>query len=53
MNRDRHLVIVDAGPAGLATARAYREGVGLGRVTMLTPESHTLLTGDLPSQRNI
>ncbi|HKH38503.1 MAG TPA: FAD-dependent oxidoreductase [Rubrobacter sp.] len=40
MNRDRHLVIVGAGPAGLATARAYREGGGLGRVTMLTPEPY-------------
>ena len=40
MNRDRHLVIVGAGPAGLATARAYREGGGLGQVTMLTPEPY-------------
>jgi 3-phenylpropionate/trans-cinnamate dioxygenase ferredoxin reductase component len=30
-------VIVGAGPAGLATARAYREGGGRGQVTMLTP----------------
>ena len=52
MNRDGHLVIVGAGPAGLATARAYREGGGMGRVTMLTP-SHTLLTGVLRSQRSI
>jgi 3-phenylpropionate/trans-cinnamate dioxygenase ferredoxin reductase component len=40
VNRDRHLVIVGAGPAGLATARAYREGGGRGRVTMLTPEPY-------------
>jgi 3-phenylpropionate/trans-cinnamate dioxygenase ferredoxin reductase subunit len=40
VNRDRHLVIVGAGPAGLATARAYREGGGLGHVTMLTPEPY-------------
>jgi 3-phenylpropionate/trans-cinnamate dioxygenase ferredoxin reductase component len=40
VNRDRHLVIVGAGPAGLATARAYREGGGSGRVTMLTPEPY-------------
>ena len=40
MNRDRHLVIVGAGPAGLATARSYREGGGMGRVTMLTPEPY-------------
>ena len=40
MNRDRHLVIVGAGPAGLATARAYREEGGRGRVTMLTPEPY-------------
>ena len=35
-----HLVIVGAGPAGLATARAYRDGGGLGLVTMLTPEPY-------------
>ena len=40
MNRDRHLVIVGAGPAGLATARAYRKGGGRARVTMLTPEPY-------------
>jgi hypothetical protein len=40
VNRDRHLVIVGAGPAGLATARSYRDGGGLGRVTMLTPEPY-------------
>ena len=40
MNRDRHLVIVGAGPAGLATARSYRDGGGMGRVTMLTPEPY-------------
>jgi NAD(P)H-nitrite reductase large subunit len=40
VNRDRHLVIVGAGPAGLATARAYREEGGRGRVTMLTPEPY-------------
>jgi 3-phenylpropionate/trans-cinnamate dioxygenase ferredoxin reductase subunit len=40
VNRDRHLVIIGAGPAGLATARAYREGGGLGPVTMLTPEPY-------------
>jgi 3-phenylpropionate/trans-cinnamate dioxygenase ferredoxin reductase component len=33
-------VIVGAGPAGLATARAYREGGGRGQVTMLTPEPY-------------
>jgi 3-phenylpropionate/trans-cinnamate dioxygenase ferredoxin reductase subunit len=36
VNRDRHLVIIGA---GLATARAYREG-GRCRVTMLTPEPY-------------
>jgi 3-phenylpropionate/trans-cinnamate dioxygenase ferredoxin reductase subunit len=40
VNPDRYLVIVGAGPAGLATARAYRKGGGRGRVTMLTPEPY-------------
>jgi 3-phenylpropionate/trans-cinnamate dioxygenase ferredoxin reductase subunit len=40
VNQDEHLVIVGAGPAGLATARAYRESGGRGRVTMLTPEPY-------------
>lgn len=40
MNRDRPLVIVGAGPAGLATARSYREEGGRARVTMLTPEPY-------------
>jgi 3-phenylpropionate/trans-cinnamate dioxygenase ferredoxin reductase component len=40
VNRDLHLMIVGAGPAGLATARAYRQGGGRGRVTMLTPEAY-------------
>ncbi len=40
MNRDERLVIVGAGPAGLATARAYREGGGMGHVMMLTPEPY-------------
>ncbi len=40
MNRDERLVIVGAGPAGLATARAYRGGGGRGHVTMLTPEPY-------------
>jgi 3-phenylpropionate/trans-cinnamate dioxygenase ferredoxin reductase subunit len=40
MNRDERLLIVGAGPSGLATARAYREGGGRGRVTMLTPEPY-------------
>jgi 3-phenylpropionate/trans-cinnamate dioxygenase ferredoxin reductase component len=40
VNSDERLVIVGAGPSGLATARAYREGGGRGRVTMLTPEPY-------------
>ena len=40
MNHEGHLVIVGAGPAGLATARAYREGGGRGPVTMLTTEPY-------------
>ena len=40
MNGDERLVIVGAGPSGLATARAYRDSGGRGRVTMLTPEQY-------------
>jgi NADPH-dependent 2,4-dienoyl-CoA reductase/sulfur reductase-like enzyme len=35
----RRIVIVGAGPAGLATARAYREHGGTGEVTMLGKET--------------
>jgi 3-phenylpropionate/trans-cinnamate dioxygenase ferredoxin reductase subunit len=40
VSHEGHLVIVGAGPAGLATARAYREGGGRGPVTMLTTEPY-------------
>ncbi|HKH12127.1 MAG TPA: FAD-dependent oxidoreductase [Rubrobacter sp.] len=40
MNRDGRLVIVGGGPAGLATARAYRETGGLGRVAILSTEPY-------------
>ncbi|HEY6711446.1 MAG TPA: FAD-dependent oxidoreductase [Rubrobacter sp.] len=40
MNHEGHLVIIGAGPAGLATARAYREGGGRGPLTMLTTEPY-------------
>ncbi|MGH3145405.1 MAG: NAD(P)/FAD-dependent oxidoreductase [Rubrobacter sp.] len=40
MNRDDGLVIVGGGPAGFATARAYRETGGRSSVTILTTESH-------------
>ncbi len=39
MNRDRRLVII-GGPAGLSTARAYREAGGRGGVTILTSEPY-------------
>jgi 3-phenylpropionate/trans-cinnamate dioxygenase ferredoxin reductase component len=35
-----HLVIVGGGPAGLATARAYRQNGGQARVTLLTSEPY-------------
>ena len=40
MNRDEQLVIVGGGPAGLATARAYRETGGGGGVTILATEPY-------------
>ena len=40
MNSGEHLVIVGGGPAGLATARAYREAGGEARVTLLTAEPY-------------
>ena len=40
MKPGEHLVIVGGGPAGLATARAYRETGGEARVTLLTSEPH-------------
>ena len=40
MNRDGRLVIVGGGPAGLATARAYRNAGGGARVTILTTEPY-------------
>ena len=38
MNPGEHLVIVGGGPAGLATARAYRQMGGEARVTILSSE---------------
>ena len=40
MKPGEHLVIVGGGPAGLATARAYRETGGEARVTLLTSEPY-------------
>lgn len=39
-NRPARVVIVGGGPAGLATARAYRAAGGEGRVSILTDEPH-------------
>ena len=40
MNPGEHLVIVGGGPAGLATARAYRQTGGRARVTILNSEPY-------------
>jgi 3-phenylpropionate/trans-cinnamate dioxygenase ferredoxin reductase component len=40
VNRGEHLVIVGGGPAGLATARAYRHSRGKARVTILSSEAY-------------
>ena len=40
MNPGEHLVIVGGGPAGLATARAYRQTGGEARVTILSSEMY-------------
>ena len=40
MNQQEHLVIVGGGPAGLATARAYRQTGGEASVTILSSETY-------------
>lgn len=45
MSGPERIVIVGGGPAGLATARAYRDAGGRGAVTLATAEAH------LPYQR--
>jgi 3-phenylpropionate/trans-cinnamate dioxygenase ferredoxin reductase subunit len=40
LNRGERLVIVGGGPAGLATARAYRDAGGLASVVILTTEPY-------------
>ena len=40
MSESDRLMIVGGGPAGLSTARGYRNAGGRGRVTILAAESH-------------
>jgi 2-polyprenyl-6-methoxyphenol hydroxylase-like FAD-dependent oxidoreductase len=40
MSEQDRLLIVGGGPAGLSTARGYRNAGGRGRVTILAAESH-------------
>jgi NADPH-dependent 2,4-dienoyl-CoA reductase/sulfur reductase-like enzyme len=40
VNPEEHLVIVGGGPAGLATARAYRQTGGRARVTLVSSEPY-------------
>jgi len=40
MNQNERLVIVGGGPAGLSTARSYRQTGGEGHVTILTTEAY-------------
>ncbi|CAN5579049.1 FAD-dependent oxidoreductase [soil metagenome] len=40
MNEGKHIVVIGGGPAGLSTARAYREAGGRADVTILASESY-------------
>ncbi len=40
MSESDRLMIVGGGPAGLSTARGYRNAGGRGRVTILAAEPH-------------
>ncbi len=60
MNQNERLVIIGGGPAGLSTARSYRDAGGEGHVTILTTEDYPpynrppltkeYLRGELPQE---
>lgn len=51
----QHIIIIGAGPAGLAFARAYQSGAGRGaaRITIIERQSQTVIAAPQPDGREI